>query len=60
MNCIDNGIAKINVNTEISTYTIEKSTELLSKKQPHLSVLSLNQMDYVKEIVKKYISFFGR
>jgi fructose-bisphosphate aldolase, class II len=60
INCIDNGIAKINVNTEISTYTIEETTELLSKKQPHLSVLSLNQMENVKEIVKKYISFFGR
>ena len=60
LNCIANGIAKINVNTEISTYAIEESTALLSKKQPHLSVLSLNQMEYVKEIVKKYISFFGR
>lgn len=57
--CIQNGIAKINVNTEISNYTIEKSAELLSSKQPHLSVLSLKQVDYVKEIVKKYIAFFG-
>lgn len=59
LNCIANGISKINVNTEISAYTIEKSAQLLEKKQPHLSVLSLNQIDYVKEIVKKYISFFG-
>ncbi|MGI6527465.1 MAG: class II fructose-bisphosphate aldolase [Caldicoprobacterales bacterium] len=60
LNCIANGISKINVNTEISTYTIEETTKLLSQKQPHLSVLAINQMDYVKEIVKKYISFFGR
>lgn len=59
LNCIANGISKINVNTEISTYTIEQSTQLLEKKQPHLSVLSLKQIDNVKEIVKKYISFFG-
>ena len=60
LNCIANGISKINVNTEISTFTVEESTKLLSQKQPHLSVLALNQMGYVKEIVKKYISFFGR
>ncbi len=60
LNCIANGISKINVNTEISTYTIDKTTEFLSEKQPHLSVLSLNQIENVKEIVKKYISFFGK
>lgn len=60
LNCIANGIAKINVNTEISTYTVGESAKLLSEKQPHLSVLALKQMDYIKEIVKKYISFFGR
>lgn len=59
INCIKNGIAKINVNTEISSYTIEKTTELLSNKRPHFSVLSLNQIGYVKEIVNKYISIFG-
>jgi len=60
LNCIANGIAKINVNTEISTYAVEKSAALLAEKQPHFSVLSLNQVDYVKEIVKKYIAFFGK
>lgn len=57
---IVNGIAKINVNTEISAYVVEKSKELLAIKEPHFSVLSLNQIDFVKEIVKKYISFFSR
>lgn len=60
LNCIANGIAKINVNTEISAYTVEKSTELLSKEQPHLSVLAISQTEYIKEIVKKYIAFFRR
>ena len=60
MNCIERGIAKINVNTEISAYTVESTAEYLKKEQPHFSVLSLKQEEYVKEIVKKYIAFFGR
>lgn len=56
---IAKGIAKINVNTEISIYTVDKTTELLAAKQPHFSELSLHQVGYVKEIVKKYISFFN-
>ena len=60
LGCIARGIAKINVNTEISVYAVEKTTELLAADQPHFSELSLNQVDYVKEIVKKYIAFFSR
>ncbi|MBS5431919.1 MAG: class II fructose-bisphosphate aldolase [Lachnospiraceae bacterium] len=60
LNCIERGIAKINVNTEISAYTVESTAEYLKKEQPHFSVLSLKQEEYVKEIVKKYIAFFGR
>jgi fructose-bisphosphate aldolase, class II len=60
LDCIANGISKINVNTEISTYAVEKSAILLSENQPHFSVLSLNQVGFVKEIVKKYIAFFGK
>ena len=60
LGCIARGIAKINVNTEISVYAVEKTTELLAANQPHFSELSLNQVDYVKEIVKKYIAFFSR
>lgn len=58
--CIAGGIAKINVNTEISAYTVDKTARLLADKQPHFSVLSLYQAECVKDIVKKYISFFNR
>jgi len=57
--CIRNGIAKINVNTEISSYAVDQSAVLLSEKRPHFSVLSLKQSGYVKDVVKKYISCFG-
>ena len=60
LNCIAHGIAKINVNTEISAYTVESTAKYLQEEQPHFSVLSLKQEEYVKEIVKKYIAFFGR
>lgn len=57
---IANGISKINVNTEIATYVVEQTTKYLQEKQPHFSVLSLKQEEFVKEIVKKYIAFFGK
>lgn len=60
LNCIAHGIAKINVNTEISAYTVDCTAKYLQEEQPHFSVLSLKQEEYVKEIVKKYIAFFGR
>lgn len=56
--CIRHGIAKINVNTELSIYAVEKTKEYLEREEPHFSVLSLAQMEYVKEIVKKYMKFF--
>jgi fructose-bisphosphate aldolase class II len=57
--CIRNGIAKINVNTEISMYTVEHLTKVLQSQQPHFSVLSLEARKAVEEVVTKYISFFG-
>ncbi|QDR82636.1 class II fructose-bisphosphate aldolase [Sporomusa termitida] len=60
LGCIDQGIAKINVNTEISVYAVAKTRELLAAKQPHFSELSLSQADYVKDVVKKYIAIFRR
>lgn len=57
--CIDNGISKINVNTEISEYVVSHTGELLDTEKPHLSVLSLKQKDWVKEVVSKYICLFG-
>jgi len=57
--CIQNGIAKINVNTEISVYTVEKVQELLSSgKKYHLSNIALNEVTYIKEVVKKYMAMF--
>lgn len=56
--CIDNGISKINVNTEISEYVIAHTKELLSAESPHLSVLMLHQKEWVSEIVGRYIRLF--
>jgi fructose-bisphosphate aldolase class II len=57
--CIRQGIAKINVNTEISMYTVEKVKALLdSGKHYHLSQLALQEVGYVKEVVKKYATMF--
>jgi len=57
--CIQNGIAKINVNTEISVYTVEKVKALLaSGEHYHLSQLALKEVGYVKEVVKKYAAMF--
>lgn len=56
--CIKNGISKINVNTEISTHAVNKLFESLKAKKEHLSVLSLQEQEHVKEIVFKYMNFF--
>ncbi len=60
LRCIALGTAKININTEISIYTVDQTTKLLADQQPHFSELSLNQTGYVKDIVKKYIAFLAR
>ena len=57
--CRQRGIAKVNVNTEISVYAVDKTAALLAGKQPHFSEVSLQQIDYVKEVVKKYIAYFA-
>jgi fructose-bisphosphate aldolase class II len=57
--CIRNGIAKINVNTEISYYTVEQVKVLLqSGKSYHLSQLALKEVGYVREVVTKYAKIF--
>ena len=58
LECIRHGIVKINVNTEISVYAVDQTKLYLESAAPHFSELSLRQVGYVKEIVKKYISFF--
>ena len=55
---IKNGISKINVNTEISVFAIEKIKDKLDGKTPHLSVLSKTEEEAVKEVVLKYMAFF--
>lgn len=57
--CIRNGISKINVNTEISVYTVEKIKEKLQTEKPHFSVLSSYAEEAVTEVVTKYMKFFG-
>ena len=57
---IRNGISKINVNTEIATYTVAKTAELISgEKKPHLAVVACKQQVWVKEVVQKYMRFFA-
>jgi len=54
--CIQNGICKVNVNTEISVYTLEQTKKLLNNgNKNHLSEVSLSQILYVKEVVNKYM-----
>lgn len=57
---IENGIAKINVNTEISNQVVEDTLKSLSEKKVHYSVLSLAQRDSVKQVVKKYIDIYRK
>lgn len=57
--CIKNGICKINVNTEISMFSVEKIAEILcGGERPHLSVIGKKQQQFVSEVVTKYILFF--
>ena len=58
--CIARGIAKINVNTEISSAVVAQTAQILVQEKPHYSALSLRHVDDVKAAVKKYISMFGK
>lgn len=54
--CIDLGIRKINVNTEISSFVSSRIKSLmLEKEKIHYSALSLYARDAVKEIVQQYL-----
>ncbi len=55
---IKNGISKINVNTEISMYAVDKLKAGLAEGKPHLSVLSKVEEEAVREVVEKYMAFF--
>ncbi|MDR1826981.1 MAG: class II fructose-bisphosphate aldolase [Methylobacteriaceae bacterium] len=57
--CINNGIAKINVNTEISMHTVAKARAAIeANPKIHLSKLCLTEIEAIKEVVKKYMEFF--
>lgn len=61
--CIQNGIRKININTDISVYTTKGLAALLSKdKLPHLSVVSQKETELVTIVAEKYINLlrYGR
>jgi fructose-bisphosphate aldolase class II len=58
--CIDKGIRKVNINTEISKYVMEKTKDLLHEREIHFSELSLEQINYVEAIVSKYIAYLYR
>lgn len=56
--CIRHGISKINVNTEISVFAVDRMREMLNAGKPHLSVLSKVEEKAVSEVVIKYMKFF--
>lgn len=57
--CIENGITKINVNTEISYSVIEGMKEMiLNTKNVHFSQLSTLAVDLAKKTVIKYMDMF--
>lgn len=56
--CIQNGISKINVNTEISNNVMDETIKVLEGKKPHYSVLAIKQREAVKEVVRKYIDIY--
>lgn len=57
--CIQNGICKINVNTEISTLVVDRFRAMLaSGKDFHYSKLSLEAVGLVTRVARKYIGIF--
>lgn len=56
--CIANGVAKINVNTEISYNVVEGFKEEL-KGKTHFSQLSVLAVEKAKEVVDKYMEIFN-
>lgn len=56
--CIAGGIAKINVNTEISLDAATRLKESLAESTPHLSVISRRLVSYVTASVTGYIQQF--
>ncbi|CDI40954.1 Ketose-bisphosphate aldolase [Tepidanaerobacter acetatoxydans Re1] len=59
-NCIQRGICKINVNTEISYSVVEKMKKFLltAEALPHFSELSTIAVEEGSRVVKKYMELF--
>jgi fructose-bisphosphate aldolase class II len=58
--CIRHGICKVNVNTEISAYTVDGLRQMLADgKDYHFSRISREAVTFVKEVVRKYIGIFN-
>jgi fructose-bisphosphate aldolase, class II len=58
--CIDHGICKINVNTEISYHVVEEFKKAIANNPKiHFSNLSTLAVDSAKEVVKKYMTIFN-
>lgn len=59
--CIINGICKVNINTEISMYTLENIKQKLNDgSKYHLSDISIMEIDLVESIVSKYMNILSR
>lgn len=58
--CINNGICKVNVNTEISYNVVETLKQAIAgNPKIHFSNLSTLAVDAAKDVVKKYITIFN-
>ena len=61
LECIKNGIVKINVNTEISQYTTNKIKDVFEEEpNVHLSKIGVLTKEAVTEIVCNYIKIFEK
>lgn len=61
LECIKNGICKINVNTEISMNVVKGVSKLVEGgKYLHLSKIELEERDLVEQVVSKYAKMFSR
>lgn len=58
--CINSGIRKINVNTEISSFVSSRIKAIMAEQEKiHFSALSLEARAAVKEVVMKYIALLS-
>ena len=59
--CLQHGIAKVNINTELSAFAVDGIKRyLLQNEGPHLAQLSQEMTGLVREIAGRYIRLLGR